>query len=187
MPVRAHAVVLSLPGSDQPTRLSPPAWTSGPRLSTGAPPTDPGYRPELRQPTPFIDRSSCQPTPAIDRSCTNRPRLSTGVVKRHPLLRTWETPTFTHRECCLGGMAVFGRGRVGRGGRFGRGLAAGRERSDRNDAGPRPKRALVGGGARTRVMPGIPLRSMHSLHASSSVRRAPAADGRRSSSSSFSR
>ena len=23
-------------------------------------------------------------------------------VKRHPLLRTWETPTLTNRECCLG-------------------------------------------------------------------------------------
>ena len=141
----------------------------------------------LDQPTPVIDRTSL---PADARLSTGPPSADPRYrpdVKRHPLLRTWETPTFTHRECCLGGVAVFGRGRVGRGGRFGRGLAAGRERSDRNDAGPRPKRALVGGGARSRVMPGIPLRSMHSLHASSSVRRASAADGRRSSSSSFSR
>ena len=69
-------------------RLSTGAPASGPRLSTGAPPTDPVYRPELCQPTPFIDRSSA-----------SRPRLSTGAaptVKRHQLLRTWETPTFTH-------------------------------------------------------------------------------------------
>ncbi len=184
-----------------------------PWISTGAGVADPGYRPELGSPTLDIDRSS-RPRPCslngrtklVLFSWTNR--ISTPVGRnRTEYRRRWdatepnidaggtqpircqETPTFTslgdthfyEPGVLLWGLGVFGRGR------FDGGLAAGRERSDRNAAGPPSKRALVGGGARTRVMPGIPLRLMHVLHASSSVRRASAADGRRSSSSSFSR
>ena len=65
-------------------------------------------------------------------------------VKRHPLLRTWETPTFTHRACSLGGwLRVCRGGRVcGRGSfRFG---VRGRVGSGATGAAPHPepKRAL---------------------------------------------
>ena len=98
-----------------------------PPLSRGAPPADPRYRGELHRQTPVIEGSSASRSP-----------LSRGAppVKRHELLRSWETPTFTHR--CS---AVRGPFRV-REPRSGGSGATGATRL------PDPKRALDPGGLR---------------------------------------
>ena len=46
-------------------------------------------------------------------------------VKRHPLLRTWETPTFAHRACSFGDGFAFSEGvEFGAEGCFGSGCGA---------------------------------------------------------------
>ena len=66
-------------------------------------PADLGYRAELgviglrlRPPAPDIDGNS---------------ELSTGAVERHELLRSWETPTFTHWCSLIGGLLPVGEPR----------------------------------------------------------------------------